>query len=268
MQIGIKLFTIVCQNGAAVDSRLVPWDSVSVGQFRFVQRPGPANPLGRVKFLMHNPYAILIHDTNKRYTFDDGAGSSMSSGCVQAGAPDVLAEYLLTTVNGWEEGQARAAWQRGPRRGVRLDRPFLSQFTYFTTWAETDGSLRVYSDPYNYDARLAEALGLGPVREVTHADQAAGEGLAILDPDPGSEPVLDVGQTTAEGGRRAMEAVACAIDLALERGLAVEPAIMPEDRAGYRRELERGPRIFGAMRRSEYDMLKEAAMTAMVPYRS
>ena len=45
-------------------------------------------------------------------------------------------------------------------RGVRLDRPFLSQFTYFTTWAETDGSLRVYSDPYNYDARLAEALGL------------------------------------------------------------------------------------------------------------
>ena len=29
------------------------------------------------------------------------------------------------------------------------------------------------------------------VREVTHADQAAGEGLAILDPDPGSEPVLD-----------------------------------------------------------------------------
>ncbi|WP_420456853.1 L,D-transpeptidase family protein [Rubrivirga sp.] len=152
----------VYQNGAAVDSRLVPWDSVSVGQFRFVQRPGPSNPLGRVKFLMHNPYAILIHDTNKRYTFDDGAGSSMSSGCVQAGAPDVLAEYLLTTVNGWEPGQARAAWQRGPRRGVRLDRPFLSQFTYFTAWAEADGALRVYSDPYGYDERLAKALGLGP----------------------------------------------------------------------------------------------------------
>ena len=162
----------VYQNGAAVDSRLVPWDSVSVGQFRFVQRPGPANPLGRVKFLMHNPYAILIHDTNKRYTFDDGAGSSMSSGCVQAGAPDVLAEYLLTTVNGWEEGHARAAWQRGPRRGVRLDRPFLSQFTYFTTWAETDGSLRVYGDPYGYDARLAEALGLGSLPEAAAAPDA------------------------------------------------------------------------------------------------
>ncbi len=150
----------VYQNGRAVDSRLVPWDSVSVDQFRFVQRPGPGNPLGRVKFLMHNPYAILIHDTNKRYTFDDGAGSSMSSGCVQAGAPDELAEYLLTSVNGWEPGEAARAWRGGPRRGVRMDRPFLSHFTYFTAWAETDGSLRIYADPYNYDPRLYTALGL------------------------------------------------------------------------------------------------------------
>ena len=154
---GIEAF----QNGRPVDTRLVPWDSVSVGQFTFQQRPGPANPLGRVKFLMHNPYAILIHDTNKRYTFDDGAGSSMSSGCVQAGAPDRLAEYLLTTVNGWEPGEAAAAWRRGPRRGVRLDRPFLSHFTYFTAWAEADGSLKAYPDPYGYDDRLAAALGLG-----------------------------------------------------------------------------------------------------------
>ena len=149
------------QNGRPVDTRLVPWDSVSVGQFTFQQRPGPSNPLGRVKFLMHNPYAILIHDTNKRYTFDDGSGSSMSSGCVQAGAPDRLAEYLLTSVNGWEPGQAEAAWRRGPRRGVRLERPFLAHFTYFTAWAEADGSLRTYADPYDYDARLAAALGLG-----------------------------------------------------------------------------------------------------------
>ena len=151
----------VYQNGAPVDSRLVPWDSVSVSQFRFVQRPGPANPLGRVKFLMHNPYAILIHDTNKRYTFDDGAGSSMSSGCVQAGAPARLAEYLLTPVHGWEDGEATRSWRGGPRRGVRLAQPFLSHFTYFTAWAEADGSLQVYADPYGYDARLAEALGLG-----------------------------------------------------------------------------------------------------------
>ncbi len=150
----------VFRNGRSVDSRLVPWDSLSIAGFRFVQRPGASNPLGRVKFLMHNPYAILIHDTNKKWTLADGSGSSMSSGCVQAGAPEKLAEYLLTTVNGWAPGEAEAAYGRGPRRGVRLERPFLSQFVYFTATAEADGALRTYTDPYLYDARLAEALGL------------------------------------------------------------------------------------------------------------
>jgi murein L,D-transpeptidase YcbB/YkuD len=136
----------------------VKWDSVSIAGFRFVQRPGAANPLGRVKFLMHNPYAILIHDTNKRYTLADGRGSSMSSGCVQAGDPAGLAEFLLTTVNGWEPGEARAAYDRGPRRGVRLDRPFPTEFVYFTAWVGDGGVLRTYPDPYGYDARLATAL--------------------------------------------------------------------------------------------------------------
>ncbi len=62
----------------------------------------------------------------------------------------------------------------------------------------------------------AEALGLGPVREVTDPAEAAGEGLAVLDPDPGSRVPLRLGETTAQGGRRAMEAVALAVDLAMQ----------------------------------------------------
>ncbi len=157
----------VTLNGRPVDSRLVKWDSVSIAGFRFVQRPGAANPLGRVKFLMHNPYAILIHDTNKRYTLADGRGSSMSSGCVQAGDPAGLAEFLLTTVNGWDPGEARAAYDRGPRRGVRLDRPFPTEFVYFTAWVGDGGVLRTYPDPYGYDARLATALAREEGRETT-----------------------------------------------------------------------------------------------------
>ena len=61
----------------------------------------------------------------------------------------------------------------------------------------------------------AERLGLGPVVEVTEPSETVGEGLAVLDPDPGTTTAIDWGQTTASGGRRAMEAVACAIDLAL-----------------------------------------------------
>jgi hypothetical protein len=56
------------------------------------------------------------------------------------------------------------------------------------------------------------------------------------------------------------------IGLALARGIAVEPPIMP-DKEGYRRELERGCQIFGAMRTTEYALFREAALNAMAPYR-
>jgi len=144
-------------NGTSVDSRLVKWDSVDVSGYSFVQRPGPANPLGRVKFLMTNPYAILIHDTNKP-SLQDGVGSAMSSGCVQAGAPEDLAEYLMTRINGWEAGRARSLYRRGPRQGARLDTPMRTHFVYFTVEAPEDGGLRLHSDPYGYDDELTEAL--------------------------------------------------------------------------------------------------------------
>jgi murein L,D-transpeptidase YcbB/YkuD len=155
----------VTQNGRPVDSRLVKWDSVSTAGFRFVQRPGPANPLGRVKFLMTNPYAILIHDTNRRSTFADGRGGTLSSGCIHAGAPDTLAEYLLTNLNSWEAGEATAAYRGGPRRGVRLDDTMLSHFVYFTAWVDDDGALRLTDDPYGYDAKLREALASSARRD-------------------------------------------------------------------------------------------------------
>ena len=62
----------------------------------------------------------------------------------------------------------------------------------------------------------------------------------------------------------AMETV---IEVALARGLAVEPAIMPKDKADYERERRRGIQIFGSTRASEYNLLKSAAMQAMEPYR-
>ncbi len=64
-------------------------------------------------------------------------------------------------------------------------------------------------------AAQAEALGLGPVVEVTSPEARAEGALAVLDPEPGSAGPYDWGRTTAEGGRQSMAAVALAVDLAL-----------------------------------------------------
>jgi 2-keto-3-deoxy-L-rhamnonate aldolase RhmA len=63
-----------------------------------------------------------------------------------------------------------------------------------------------------------------------------------------------------------LAAIESVVQGARARELAVEPPVMPTDRAAYERELERGVRMFGAMRRSEYDLLKEAADKVMAVY--
>ena len=62
----------------------------------------------------------------------------------------------------------------------------------------------------------------------------------------------------------AMESV---IELALARGIAVEPAEFPVDSAEYARQRERGIQIFGPTRETEYDLLRGAAERALAPYR-
>jgi murein L,D-transpeptidase YcbB/YkuD len=148
----------VYRGGAAVDPLRVPWDSVSTAGFSFVQRPGPGNPLGRLKFVMPNEHAVLIHDTNKPGHFAR-TDRAVSTGCVQASDAPALARVLLGVVNRWPSDQVDAWMARWGERSVPLDAPVPVHFVYFTAWPEADGRLRLFDDVYGRDAVLAAALG-------------------------------------------------------------------------------------------------------------
>ena len=62
----------------------------------------------------------------------------------------------------------------------------------------------------------------------------------------------------------AMESV---IEIALERGIAVEPVTSPTNREEFERERERGIRIFGPTHSTEYDALRSAAEKLIEPFR-
>ena len=49
---------------------------------RWRQPPGPSNALGKVKFVMPNPKAIFLHDTNARGLFDRKM-RAYSHGCIR-----------------------------------------------------------------------------------------------------------------------------------------------------------------------------------------
>ena len=96
---------------------------------------------------------------------------------------------------------------------------------------------------------------------------------AIMDVDGVDGVVFGPGDLAAKMGLHGqwehpevLAALEGVVRAALDRGMAVEPPVMPVDRASYEREAARGVRIFGATRRSEYDLLREAAEAVMAPY--
>ena len=64
-----------------------------------------------------------------------------------------------------------------------------------------------------------------------------------------------------------LAAISSVVDAAISRGKAVEPPVMPTDRAEYNRDLIRGARIFGPTRQTEYDLYREALDRVLNAYR-
>ncbi|MEM8558893.1 MAG: L,D-transpeptidase family protein [Bacteroidota bacterium] len=142
--------------GARVDPSTVNWSQATAGRYRFIQRPGRANPLGEVKFRFPNPHGIYLHDTNRRSLFSREA-RAFSHGCIRVADPGGLAKYLLAPYNNWDDAKVDDALAGGPTTGATLDTGIPIHLVYFTAWAGPDG-LEVYDDVYGHDETLIATL--------------------------------------------------------------------------------------------------------------
>jgi murein L,D-transpeptidase YcbB/YkuD len=138
----------------------IDWSGTTPSSFGFQlrQRPGAANALGRVKFMLPNPWAIYLHDTPERELFRR-AERGFSSGCIRVEDPLLLAEWLLE-----RDGQAAAAREvrslvaAGETRTLHLRVPLPTLITYFTAFADDDGRILYRRDIYRRDAAVTSAL--------------------------------------------------------------------------------------------------------------
>jgi murein L,D-transpeptidase YcbB/YkuD len=137
------------------------------------QPPGPSNALGRVKFVMPNPEAIYLHDTNARGLFDSKA-RAYSHGCIRTEHIMLLAKKLLTEGEGseWTEEKIEQALASKKSVEASFARPLPVYIVYFSSAALTDGGLIAYKDIYNRDEKVLEAL-LTPGRGQPKADAKA-----------------------------------------------------------------------------------------------
>ena len=108
---------------------------------------------------MPNPYFILIHDTNKPWSFEQPV-RAFSNGCIHAGDPVALAQYVLGVCNALPPADVEGAYRGWRSQGIALNEPFPVHLVYFTVWPEPDGTLRFYDDVYGHDPELGRALGV------------------------------------------------------------------------------------------------------------
>ena len=151
-------FDVRDRNGNNVDPTTIDWNSLSRNNFPYtlVQRPGPYNAMGLVKFMFPNQYSVYLHDTPSRYLFEREA-RAFSAGCIRTERPFELAELLLAP-QGWDQARIQQVLDSGRLTNVVLETPMPVLLTYLTARVNDDGTLLFFPDVYERDGRISRAL--------------------------------------------------------------------------------------------------------------
>lgn len=151
---GFRLYDV---RSRELDATAVDWTAVDYDYLPFVMRqdPGPANPLGDVKFLFDNEYSVYLHDTQARHLFDR-ATRTLSHGCVRVREADDLALLLLGR-EGWTAERYAQAVAGGRTTRVTLEKPVPVHLVTVTAWVGPDLEVQFRPDPYApaVDLRMA-----------------------------------------------------------------------------------------------------------------
>ena len=161
-RLGIR---VLDRAGRELDPVRIDWQRVSADRFpyRLRQDPGPLNSLGKLKFVLSNPWDIFLHDTPSRRLFDLNS-RTLSSGCIRLEQPEELAGRLLAGAPGGDalpletrglDSRGRASPPGAPAtRTVKLPRPIAIYVVYLTAWVTPEGVVNFRPDVYGRDARL------------------------------------------------------------------------------------------------------------------
>jgi murein L,D-transpeptidase YcbB/YkuD len=142
-----------------IDPWSVDWHAISGSAFpyRIVQKPGPKNALGVVKFMFPNKFNIYLHDTPSRQLFAQ-TGRAFSHGCIRVHEPIKFAEELLGLDGSQTPDGIRSLIDAGKTVTVGLKTKVPVHLAYFTVWIDEDGSPSFFPDVYDRDELVTRLL--------------------------------------------------------------------------------------------------------------
>ena len=125
---------------------------------RWRQPPGPRNALGQIKFVMPNPKAIFLHDTNARSKFNSRV-RAFSHGCIRTKDIMELATILLTQgQTEWTREKIQATVASGKSVQANFAKPLPVYIIYMSSAATVEGKIIDYADVYRRDGKAVAAL--------------------------------------------------------------------------------------------------------------
>ena len=140
------------ESARVVDAGSIDWRAVAAGrkEVRLRQLPGPANSMGRMKFMFPNQEGIYLHDTPEKEKLTE-ASRLFSGGCIRLEDAPRLGRWLFGRPL---KPQGAKAEQRVP-----LPAPVPLYITYLTA-VPSGSSIAYFEDIYGRDlARLTELGG-------------------------------------------------------------------------------------------------------------
>ena len=169
----IRVYDGEGRDAQEVDPATIRWALLSSENlpYAFRQDPGPANPVGHVKFMCPNPFSVYLHDTPSSQYFRR-IDRAYSHGCVRVEKPLELAEYVLAGRPGWDHAGIAAAIDTSRNQAVGVPAPLPVHILYFTAWVDEDGQVEFRRDLYGLDDLLDRALKGLPLPTREQLDQA------------------------------------------------------------------------------------------------
>ena len=144
-------YEVLDMDGKPLDPSRIDWDALDRNNFplTIVQRPGPLNELGRVKFMFPNEHGVCMHDTPKKSLFAYSS-RGFSHGCVRLQDPLDLAIRVLAD-EGWTQERIARQIESGKIHTIVLSEPLRVVLTYLTVEVSADGTVYFFPDIYGRD---------------------------------------------------------------------------------------------------------------------
>ena len=144
-QKGYQVMSDWGDDARVVSPASVDWNAVVAGRtpIRLRQLPGPANSMGRMKFMFPNKEGIWLHDTPQMEKLEEAARLA-SNGCVRLHDAPRFARWLF--------GRTIRPQGSRPEQQVALPEPVPLYLTYMTA-VPSGSSIAYLDDTYGLDSR-------------------------------------------------------------------------------------------------------------------